>query len=133
VEVVALAALLLPVAGLFQVFDGLQVVATSVLRGIGDTRVPMALHVAGFWLVGVPVSLLFGFGLGRGPVGLWWGLAVGLGAVSALLIARVVRRFGGELTRLVIDEGPRPQRLPEARVKPEPQRAPRSGRRRVVS
>jgi MATE family multidrug resistance protein len=104
-EVIALAALLLPVAGLFQVFDGLQVVATSVLRGIGDTRVPMLLHIAGFWLVGLPVSLLVGFAMDRGPVGLWWGLAVGLGVVASLLVWRVVRRFAGELHRLVIETG----------------------------
>lgn len=103
-EVVALAALLLPVAGLFQVFDGLQVVATCVLRGIGDTRVPMVLHVAGFWLIGVPVSVLVGFVLGVGPVGLWWGLAVGLGVVATLLLIRVARRFSGPLGRLAIED-----------------------------
>jgi MATE family multidrug resistance protein len=102
--VVSIAAMLIPVAGIFQVFDGLQVVATSVLRGVGDTRVPMALHVAGFWLVGIPVSLLVGFGFGVGPVGLWWGLAVGLGVVSVLLLLRVLRRFSGELRRISIDE-----------------------------
>lgn len=107
-EVVALAALLLPVAGLFQVFDGIQVVATAVLRGIGDTRVPMALHVAGFWLVGLPVSLGVGFGLGVGPVGLWWGLAAGLGAVALLLLRRVVGIFSGELRRLHIESVPFP-------------------------
>ena len=37
-EVVALAAGLIPIAGLFQVFDGTQVVASGILRGIGDTR-----------------------------------------------------------------------------------------------
>jgi MATE family multidrug resistance protein len=105
-EVTRLAALLLPIAGLFQVFDGLQVVATSVLRGIGDTRVPMVLHVLGFWLVGLPVSLWVGFGLGAGPVGLWWGLASGLGVVAVLLLLRVARRFSGELRRLVLEEGP---------------------------
>jgi MATE family multidrug resistance protein len=103
-EVVALAALLLPVAGIFQVFDGLQVVGTSVLRGIGDTRVPMVLHIAGFWLVGIPVSLAVGFGFGVGPVGLWWGLAVGLGVVALLLLARVRRRFSREMRRLVIED-----------------------------
>jgi multidrug resistance protein, MATE family len=104
-EVARLAALLLPIAGLFQVFDGIQVVATSVLRGIGDTRVPMVLHVLGFWLVGLPVSLWVGFGLGAGPVGLWWGLASGLGVVAVLLLLRVGRRFSGELRRLVMEEG----------------------------
>lgn len=102
--VLEVAVALIPVAGLFQVFDGLQVVATAVLRGVGDTRAPMVIHVAGFWLVGFPVSLLVGFRLGGGPVGLWWGLVAGLGAVALLLLGRVRRRFSGELTRLVIDE-----------------------------
>ena len=103
-EVTSLAALLLPVAGLFQVFDGVQVVATAVLRGIGDTRIPMVLHVAGFWLVGLPVSLWVGFGLGTGPVGLWWGLVAGLGAVALLVLLRVARRFSGELGRLIVED-----------------------------
>jgi MATE family multidrug resistance protein len=106
VEVVALAAALLPVAGIFQVFDGLQVVATSVLRGVGDTRVPMALHVAGFWVVGIPVSLVVGFVLDGGPVGLWLGLAVGLGVVAVLLLFRVHERFSGELRRIAIEDQP---------------------------
>lgn len=103
-EVLAVAVALIPVAGLFQVFDGLQVVATAVLRGVGDTRIPMLLHVLGFWLVGFPVSLIVGFGLGAGPVGLWWGLVAGLGAVALLLLVRVRHRFGRELRRLVLDE-----------------------------
>ena len=104
VEVLAIAVLLIPIAGVFQVFDGLQVVATAVLRGIGDTRVPLIVHVLGFWLVGLPVSLLMGFRLGGGPSGLWWGLVAGLGAVALLLLIRVRHRFAGELQRIVIDE-----------------------------
>jgi MATE family multidrug resistance protein len=107
-EVVALAALLLPVAGVFQVFDGLQVVATAVLRGTGDTRLPMLLHVAGFWAVGLPVSLILGFRLGAGPVGLWGGLAAGLGVVAALLLIRVERRFSGDLSRLSVEDSQAP-------------------------
>jgi MATE family multidrug resistance protein len=103
-EVAALAALLLPVAGVFQVFDGLQVVATAVLRGTGDTRLPMLLHVAGFWVVGLPISLIVGFSLGVGPVGLWGGLAAGLGVVAALLLIRVERRFSGDLSRLTVED-----------------------------
>jgi hypothetical protein len=64
----------------------------------------MALHIAGFWLVGVPVSVVFGFGFEIGPVGLWWGLAVGLGVVALLLLARVRRRLSGELQRLIIED-----------------------------
>jgi MATE family multidrug resistance protein len=102
--VLALAALLLPLAGLFQVFDGLQVVAIGLLRGLGDTRMPMIVNVIGFWCIGMPVSLWLGFGLDYGAVGLWWGLVVGLIIVAAFLIARVRQREKHGLERIIIDE-----------------------------
>jgi len=98
--VVALVALLLPIAGVFQIFDGLQAVAAGVLRGVGDTRAPMMANLLGFWVLGVPVSIFLGFGLDLGPTGLWWGLAAGLFAVSILLILRVRIRLGRDLHRL---------------------------------
>ena len=102
--VLALAALLLPLAGLFQVFDGLQVVAIGLLRGLGDTRTPMIINVIGFWCIGMPVSLWLGFGLDYGAVGLWWGLVVGLIMVATFLIARVRTREKHGLERIIIDE-----------------------------
>jgi multidrug resistance protein, MATE family len=102
--VVATAALLLPIAGVFQVFDGVQVVAAGALRGVGDTRVPMILNLVGFWFVGLPVSAALGLWLGVGPQGIWWGLAIGIGVVAVLLTHRIRRRFGRELRRLVIDD-----------------------------
>lgn len=102
--VIATAATLFPVAGVFQVFDGLQVVALGALRGVGDTRVPMLMNLVGFWLVGLPVSAWLAFGVDAGPTGVWWGLAIGLGVVSVLLSMRIRRRFGRDLTRLVIDD-----------------------------
>jgi MATE family multidrug resistance protein len=102
--VLALAALLLPLAGVFQVFDGLQVVAIGLLRGLGDTRMPMIVNVIGFWCIGMPVSLWLGFGLDYGAVGLWWGLVVGLIIVAVFLIARVRQREKHGLERIIIDE-----------------------------
>ena len=104
--VIGAAALLLPIAGVFQVFDGIQVVAAGALRGVGDTRVPMILNLVGFWLVGLPVSAALGLGRGLGPQGIWWGLAIGIGVVALLLADRIHRRFGRDLTRLVIDDDP---------------------------
>jgi len=101
--VVAAAATLLPIAGLFQIFDGLQVASAGALRGIADTRVPMLMNLVGFWLIGLPVSALLGFKLGAGPQGIWWGLAVGIGVVAVLLLWRVRRRFLRSIQRLVID------------------------------
>jgi MATE family multidrug resistance protein len=105
-EVVAAAALLMPIAGVFQVFDGLQVVAAGALRGIGDTRVPMIMALVGFWFVGLPTCIGLGFALDAGPRGIWWGLATGLGAVAVLLLARIRRRFGRALRRLVVEDEP---------------------------
>jgi MATE family, multidrug efflux pump len=102
--VIALAAALLPIAGVFQVFDGIQVVASGALRGVADTHVPMLVNLVGFWCVGLPVSVLLGFTLGVGPEGIWWGLAAGIGAVGVLLLRRVRIRFGRDLRRLIIDD-----------------------------
>jgi MATE family multidrug resistance protein len=102
--VLALAALLIPIAGVFQVFDGLQVVAIGLLRGLGDTRMPMIVNVVGFWCIGMPVSLWLGFGLDYGAGGWWWGLVVGLVIVSVFLIVRVRQREQHGLERIIIDE-----------------------------
>lgn len=101
--VLALAVTLLPIAGLFQVFDGLQVVSIGLLRGLGDTRVPMLVGALGFWCIGMPVSLWLGFGAGFGAIGLWWGLVVGLLMVAAFLLLRVWQRLRRDLSRIVID------------------------------
>lgn len=105
-EVVALAAGLIPIAGLFQVFDGTQVVASGILRGIGDTRFPMIASGLGFWLVGLPLSAFLGFKAGLGAEGLWWGSLAALIAVAALLLYRVRVRLRRSMTRVIIDRGP---------------------------
>jgi multidrug resistance protein, MATE family len=104
--VVAVAAALIPIAGVFQVFDGLQVVASGILRGIGDTRAPMVVNMVGFWLMGMPVSLWLGFRQDGGVVGLWWGFVAGLAGVAAFLLWRVRGRLTGALERVRIDDEP---------------------------
>jgi MATE family multidrug resistance protein len=106
VTVIATAAILLPIAGVFQVFDGLQVAAAGALRGIGDTRIPMIVNLVGFWGIGLPASAYLGFRTDLGPRGVWWGLALGIGVVAVMLVFRIRRRFGRELRRLVIDDHP---------------------------
>jgi MATE family multidrug resistance protein len=103
-SVIALASLLIPIAGVFQVFDGLQVVSIGVLRGVGDTRAPMVIAAIGYWLIGVPVSAYLGLRANLGAVGLWWGLVVGLAAVSLTLLVRVATRLRRELDRLSIED-----------------------------
>jgi MATE family multidrug resistance protein len=76
----------LMVAAFFQIFDGVQGVATGILRGLGDTRSPMIWNLAGHWLFGLPVGYSLCFVLGLGVVGLWVGLSIGLVAVAIALM-----------------------------------------------
>ncbi len=103
-SVVAVATLLLPIAGLFQVFDGVQVVAIGVLRGAADTRTPLIVNLLGYWLLGVPLSWWFAFPLRAGAVGLWWGLVAGLLVVALVLLTRVRARLRRPLARFSLDE-----------------------------
>lgn len=103
-SVVGLAATLLPVAALFQVFDGLQVVGAGVLRGAGDTRVPAIIAFIGYWLLGLPLAYGAAFVLGRGPQGLWWGLTAGLMSVALLFLMRIVRTFRADIAAIEIAE-----------------------------
>jgi MATE family multidrug resistance protein len=102
-NVVILATLLIPIAGYFQIFDGVQVVSAGVLRGAGDTRAPLLVNAVGFWCIGLPTSLLLAFRFGFGPPGLWWGLVVGLGVVATILLGRVAWKLRGSVARVVID------------------------------
>ena len=53
--VVATGVVLMQVAAAFQLFDGLQVVTTGALRGLGDTRTPMFANLVGHWLIAFPL------------------------------------------------------------------------------
>jgi multidrug resistance protein, MATE family len=101
--VAAMAVALIPLAGVFQVFDGIQVVSIGILRGVGDTRWPMIVNILGFWLIGLPVSLWLGFRTGLGPRGLWWGLVLGLAVVAVMLLWRARERLTGQVKRVDID------------------------------
>jgi MATE family multidrug resistance protein len=90
-EVVALALPMVLIAALFQIPDGLQGIANSVLRGLNDTRIPALLAIGSFWLFGVGGGTLMGFTFGLGPVGVWAGLLVGLAASALTLTWRMQR------------------------------------------
>jgi len=85
--VIAAGAALLRIAALFEIFDGLQVVATGALRGLGDTRTPALAHLAGYWLLGMPVAWVLCFTYGWGVTGIWVGLTSALIAIGLVLLA----------------------------------------------
>jgi MATE family multidrug resistance protein len=92
-HVLTLGSSLLLVAAVFQLFDGIQGVATGTLRGIGDTRTPMIVNLAGHWLLGLPVGYTLCFIAGYGVIGLWIGLSVGLIVVGIVLLAVWARKI----------------------------------------
>ena len=87
---------LLFVAAVFQLFDGVQGVATGALRGLGDTRSPLLWNLAGHWFIGLPLGYWLAFVLGMGVLGLWWGLSIGLmicGVALLIVWSRRIHRF----------------------------------------
>jgi len=86
-DVVTIGTALLFVAAVFQLFDGLQGVATGALRGLADTHTAMLWNLGGHWLFGLPLGYALCFYWGYGVVGLWWGLSAGLMICGIALLA----------------------------------------------
>src|SRR2546422_3519238 len=87
---------LLAAGAAFQLFDGIQTVATGALRGAGDTRTPMVCHLAAYWFIGLPLGAWLCFWRGWGAIGLWVGLSLALiliGCVLLMVWQRKVRRL----------------------------------------
>jgi MATE family multidrug resistance protein len=92
VEVIALAASIMPIAAAFQIFDGTQAVGGGVLRGLGATRPAAVFNLVGYYVVALPLCVLAAETGGMGLQGLWWGLCVGLAGVAAALVWWIQRR-----------------------------------------
>ena len=86
--VAELAMLFLFYAAVFQIVDGAQVIGSSILRGLGDTRLPMILAGIGYWGIGLPLSAALGFLTPLAGRGIWIGLAIGLTVVSVMMLWR---------------------------------------------
>lgn len=85
-EVIRTGASLLMVVAVFQLFDGLQVVATGALRGAGNTHTPMLTNLLGYWLIGIPLGSFLAFRFHWGPAGVWTGLCVALIIIGSVLL-----------------------------------------------
>jgi MATE family multidrug resistance protein len=78
--------LLLAAGAAFQLFDGIQTVATGALRGAGDTRTPMLCHFTAYWIIGLPLGAWLCFRRGWGAFGLWAGLSLALILIGIVLL-----------------------------------------------
>ncbi len=87
-EVIAQASSLLVIAAIFQLSDGLQVVALGALRGITDVKVPTVITLIAYWGGALPAGYFLGFVMGLGAEGVWYGLLLGLSLAAVLLLIR---------------------------------------------
>jgi len=121
-EVVALAAPVLLLAAVFQVFDGIHMVVYGALRGAGDTRYPMWAVVFSSWCLGVPLVWLLAIRLDHGVVGAWLGMTGMLVVQSALMLRRF--QSGAWKAMRVVPTVPAPplaeDRLPTGPLIPPP-------------
>lgn len=86
--VIELASMLLIIAALFQISDGVQVVGLGALRGLEDVRVPGVISLIAYWVIGLPVGYILCFKIGFGVHGVWVGLLTGLSVAAFLLFWR---------------------------------------------
>jgi len=84
-NVISIAAQLLILAAIFQLFDGAQVVGLGILRGMSDVNIPTLVTFLAYWIVGLPFGYYWGIYQGHGVSGIWYGLVLGL-MVSAILL-----------------------------------------------
>jgi len=86
-------AALLVLLGLLNFAQGFAGPATAILRGFKETRIPMFLCLAGYWLIGMPAAVAGAFHFGHGVYGIWVGLATGVAANAVLMNLRLARRL----------------------------------------
>ena len=87
-EVIELASKLLIIAGVFQLFDGIQAVVLGALRGMQDVNKPALIIFLSYGLIGFPTSYFLGFYTNLSVVGIWIGLMTALFSSSLFLFLR---------------------------------------------
>ncbi len=75
----------LKLAGVYQIFYGIQSICVGANLGLQDTRVPMLINILSFWGVGLGGGYLMGITLGWGGIGLWYGLILAP-AISSIFL-----------------------------------------------
>ena len=90
-EAIAIAGGLLIVHAVMQIGDGIQSSVLGGLRGMGDTKFPVAVTLLAYGLIGVPAAWVLGMHTSLGVYGLWIGYGCGLYLVGAVLCVRLAR------------------------------------------
>lgn len=87
-RVLQLGTRILLIVAAFEIFDGTQIISIGVLRGLGETKIPMLLNFGGYWLFGLPLGALLCFRFHWELAGIWTGLTVSLITIAVLMLLR---------------------------------------------
>ncbi len=91
-KVVALAGLLITIAGIYQISDAIQSISLGALRGLLDNRVPLVANAACYWLLSLPTVYLLTFPLGFGAAGIWLGYLPWMVLTGLFFLWRFLRK-----------------------------------------
>ena len=86
--VIQTAAILIIIAGFFQLSDGIQVVVLGALRGLQDVKIPMGITFVAYWVIGFPTCYYLSQHTSLKVAGIWIGLLVSLTASAIMLYIR---------------------------------------------
>lgn len=84
-EVIDIGSEYLFIVGLFYVVFSIMFIYSGVLRGAGDTFIPMLITVSSLWFIRVPIS--YALSKVMGTKGIWWGIPIAwlIGAVFSFI------------------------------------------------
>lgn len=91
VEVIQLAAQLMIIAALFQLSDGVQIVALGSLRGIQDVKIPSMITFVAYWVITIPLGYFLTVPMKMGAFGMWIALGLGLTVSAVFLVNRFLK------------------------------------------
>lgn len=87
-QVISVASQLLIVVALFELSDGLQVVALGSLRGMQDVNIPTIITLVAYLLLALPLGYYLAIPQEMGALGMWIGLGIGLLFSAIALVSR---------------------------------------------
>jgi len=101
-KVIALASKMIIVLVVFQIFDAIQIIYSSILRGMADATIPGLLTFVSYFVIAIPFSYWAAFEGGFNEIGIWLGFPVGL-SVCALLFHIRIRFLHKKLIKFQIN------------------------------
>lgn len=84
ISVIDLALPVMLIVACFQIFDGLQIAFSGILRGLKATKPIMLTTALAYWIIGIPIGCILAFKYHIVLAGFWTGLAIALFVASLI-------------------------------------------------